>query len=59
MMVAAHQNDLDAAGSYGLQCAYIERPLEFGAAHPKAVTPVPHNTLHARDIIHLATLLGC
>lgn len=59
MMVAAHQDDLAAARANGLQTAYIERPQEFGAAHPKDVSPVAANTLHARDLMHLADLLGC
>ena len=54
MMVAAHHDDLAAARACGLLTAYIERPLEFGAARPKDVSPVPENTLHARDFIDLA-----
>lgn len=57
MMVAAHQDDLAAARACGLQTAYIERPLEFGAHHPKDVSPDPANTLHARDFIDLADQL--
>lgn len=59
MMVAAHQDDLAAARDCGLMTAYIQRPLEFGAAHPKDVSPDPANTLHARDLLHLADQLGC
>jgi 2-haloacid dehalogenase len=59
MMVAAHQDDLAAARACGLQTAYIERPMEFGAARPKDVSPDPANTVHARDLMHLADLLGC
>lgn len=59
MLVAAHQDDLAAARACGLQTAYIERPLEFGAAHPKDVSPDPANTHHARSLEHLADLLGC
>jgi 2-haloacid dehalogenase len=59
MMVAAHHDDLAAARACGLQTAYIERPLEFGAAQPKDVSPVASNTLHARDLLHLADQLGC
>lgn len=59
MLVAAHQDDLAAARGCGLQTAYIERPLEFGASHPKDVSPDPANTWHARDLLHLAELLGC
>lgn len=59
MLVAAHHDDLAAARANGLQTAYIERPLEFGAAHPKDVSPDPANTLHATDLLHLAGQLGC
>ena len=59
MLVAAHQDDLAGARGCGLKTAYIERPLEFGAAMPKDVSPNPANTLHARDIGHLAEQLGC
>lgn len=59
LMVAAHHDDLAAARASGLQTAYIERPLEFGAAHPKDVSPQPCNTLHARDLLHLADQLAC
>lgn len=59
MLVAAHQDDLAAARANGLQTAYIERPLEFGAAHVKDVSPDPANTQHARDLLHLAGQLGC
>jgi 2-haloacid dehalogenase len=59
MLCAAHHDDLAAARACGLQTAYIERPLEFGAGQPKDVSPQPGNDLHARDIGHLADLLGC
>lgn len=59
MLCAAHHDDLAAARACGLQTAYIERPLEFGAGHIKDVSPQPGNDLHARDIGHLAGLLGC
>ena len=58
MMVAAHQEDLAAARDCGLLTAYVERPLEFGAARPKDVSPVAENTLHARDFIDLARQLA-
>lgn len=58
MLVAAHQDDLDAARECGLRTAYIERPLEFGAARPKDVSPAAENTLHARDFIDLARQLA-
>ncbi len=59
MMVAAHQNDLAAARSCGLQTAYIERPAEFGIKQRKDVSPDPANTRHARDFVDLAAQLGC
>ncbi len=58
MLVAAHQDDLAAARACGLQTAYVERPLEFGMAQPKDVSPDPANTWHARDLLHLADQLG-
>ncbi|MBX3610798.1 MAG: haloacid dehalogenase type II [Hydrogenophaga sp.] len=59
MLVAAHQDDLAAARACGLATAYIERPFEFGQAHPKDVSPDAANTWHARDLQHLADQLGC
>lgn len=59
MMVAAHQDDLAGARACGLKTAYIERPLEFGSAQAKDVSPHPDNTLHAQSIVALAALLGC
>lgn len=57
MLVAAHQDDLAAARACGLQTAYIERPLEFGS-QGKDTAPDPANTWHAKDLGHLADLLG-
>jgi len=58
MLCAAHHDDLAAARACGLQTAYIERPLEFGAAQVKDVSPQAGNDLHARDVVQLAELLG-
>jgi 2-haloacid dehalogenase len=58
MLCAAHHDDLAAARACGLRTAYIERPLEFGAAHIKDVSAQAGNELHARDIAHLADLLS-
>ncbi|WP_205964799.1 haloacid dehalogenase type II [Ramlibacter agri] len=58
MLVAAHHDDLAGARACGLRTAYIERPLEFGAAHPKDVSPRPGNDLHCRDFADLAAQLG-
>ena len=59
MLVAAHQNDLDAAGDCGLKMAYIERALEYGADRIKDVSLLPRNHYHATSIISLADQLGC
>ena len=54
MMVAAHHRDLDGAAAAGLRTAYIERPLEYGAGHPKDVSMSPQHPLHFTDIGSLA-----
>ena len=59
MLVAAHHDDLAGAQACGLRTAYVERPLEFGAAQGKDVSPRPGNELHARDLSDLADQLGC
>lgn len=58
MLCAAHHDDLAGARACGLRTAYIERPLEFGAAHPKDVSPAPGNDFHCRDLLDLAATLG-
>ena len=58
MLVAAHHDALAGARACGLHTAYIERPMEFGAAYPKDVLPQPGNDIHARDLVALAELLG-
>lgn len=59
MLVAAHHDDLEGARACGLRTAYIERPLEFGSAHVKNVSPRPGNDLHAASLTALADQLGC
>jgi 2-haloacid dehalogenase len=59
MLVAAHHDDLAAARACGLRTAYVERPMEFGAKRPKDVSAQPGNDLHGRDLIEIASLLGC
>jgi 2-haloacid dehalogenase len=58
MLVAAHHDDLEGARACGLRTAYIERPLEFGAAHPKDISPQPGNDLHCKNLADLAQLFG-
>ena len=50
--------DLAGARACGLRTAYIERPLEFGAARPKDVSPRADNDLHAASLTDLAQQLG-
>lgn len=57
MMVATHQTDLDAARSYGLRSAFVERPDEWGGA-PKDDAGSADNDLHATDLLDLAAQLG-
>jgi len=59
MLVAAHHDDLAGARGCGLRTAYIERPLEFGASHPKDVAPQAANDLHLVNLEALADRLGC
>lgn len=59
MLVAAHHDDLAGARACGLRTAYVERPLEFGPARPKDVTPRPGNDLHSRSLLDLADQLDC
>ena len=59
MLVAAHHDDLASARACGLRTAYIERALEFGAGHPKDISPQAGNDLHALDLNALADQLGC
>jgi 2-haloacid dehalogenase len=59
MMVATHQSDLDAARSCGLYTAFIERPLEWGDPSLTDDSGSADNDVHARDILDLASQLGC
>jgi 2-haloacid dehalogenase len=59
MLVAAHHDDLAGARACGLRTAYVERPLEFGAGHPKDVGARAENDLHSTDFGDLADQLGC
>ncbi|SFH61591.1 2-haloacid dehalogenase [Collimonas sp. OK307] len=59
MLVAAHQDDLAHARACGLKTAYIERPLEYGPSQIKDVSPHASNTLHAKDLVELASVLNC
>ena len=58
LMVATHASDLDAARSFGLRTAYIERPTEWGP-ESKTETRNPLDIVHATGVDDLATQLGC
>ena len=57
MMVAAHPDDLRAAGASGLRTAYVPRPFEFGPGG-SAYPPGPSFDLVAGDFVELAEQLG-
>ena len=59
MMVACHQNDLQAAQSVGLRAAFVPRPHEAGPHHAVDLTPDPSFDIVARDFGDLADQLGC
>jgi len=56
-LVAAHHDDLAGARARGLRTVYVERPLEWGAGHPKDVSPQPENDLHCADLAEVAERL--
>ncbi|MYC35875.1 MAG: haloacid dehalogenase type II [Chloroflexi bacterium] len=58
MMVAAHQNDLLAAGAEGLKTAFVPRPMEFGPARKPDPTPDPSFDIVAADFRDLASQMG-
>ena len=58
MLVAAHKDDLQAAHACGLQTAFVERPLEFGARHTRTdLGKEPWIGIHAKDFMDLALQL--
>jgi 2-haloacid dehalogenase len=63
MLVAAHEDDLEAAAACGLQTAYIHRPLEFGlnaqGLPRKKVSATLPFTWIAKDLNDLAAQMGC
>lgn len=58
MLVATHEDDLDAAQSCGLMTAYVHRPHEYGKQKAKAVGDLTRFDYQARDLIELATQLS-
>ena len=58
MLVAAHEDDLDAAKACGLQTAFIERPDEYGPDMTVPKGDLSRFTYAARDLNHLAEQMG-
>lgn len=57
MLVATHEDDLEAAQRCGLQTAYVHRPTEYGT-QPKPVGDLSRFTVHAADFIGLDSALN-
>jgi len=57
MMVATHEDDLQAAQGCGLQTAYVHRPHEYGVEVAKAVGDLGVFDVRARDFNDLADQL--
>jgi 2-haloacid dehalogenase len=58
MMVAAHQDDLNAAREVGLRSAFVMRPLEHGPDSVPDLSTDGAFDLVATDIVDLARQLG-
>jgi 2-haloacid dehalogenase len=59
MLVAAHNDDLAAAASAGLKCAFVPRPNEHGPNQIKDLRPERVYDVTAADFIDLAGKMGC
>jgi 2-haloacid dehalogenase len=59
MMVAAHNDDLDAARAVGFRTAFVARPREHGPCQKTDLTAAPGNDIEAVDFIDLAAKLDC
>ena len=59
LMVAAHNNDLAAASSFGLRTAFVPRPQERGPGGKVDVKPAHEWDVIADSFEDLATRLGC
>ncbi len=59
MLVAAHNDDLVAAGALGFRTAFVHRPTEYGPRQEKDLAPLHDFDLVADNLAHLADLLDC
>lgn len=58
-LVAAHHSDLSAARACGLQCAYIDRPMEYGGATAPDTHMAQDWEWSAGSLFELAAAMGC
>lgn len=58
-LVAAHHGDLAGARASGLQCAYVDRPQEYGGAPAPDAHHEQAWEWEAASFIDLAKMLGC
>ena len=58
LMVATHQDDLEAARAAGLRTAYVKRPLEYGPKSPAKQFSEDHDFLF-EDLLDMAARFGC
>ena len=58
MLVAAHENDLQAAKTHGLRTAFVHRPLEHGPGKASSIPPAEKYDFVAKDFLDLADQLG-
>ncbi|XUM21268.1 haloacid dehalogenase type II [Bradyrhizobium oligotrophicum S58] len=59
MMVAAHNNDLEAAQRYGLKTAFVARPTEYGPLQSRDFDATGAWDIVAADFGGIADRLGC
>ncbi|WP_315719970.1 MULTISPECIES: haloacid dehalogenase type II [unclassified Bradyrhizobium] len=59
MMVAAHNNDLEAAQRYGLKTAFVARPTEYGPLQTRDFDATGAWDIVAADFNGIADRLGC
>jgi len=58
MLVAAHENDLQAAKTHGLHTGFVHRPLEHGQGKASSMPPAEKYDFMAKDFLDLADQLG-
>jgi 2-haloacid dehalogenase len=59
MMVAAHNDDLQAAGALGFRTAFVARPTEHGPKQTRDLCAEHAFDVVASDFLDLADRLGC